>query len=361
MTAKRYAISSASAHAQIDPEGGQISRLILRHHGREIDALHRAPWLDEQEIQNNEALSPSLRRLAGSFFCAPFGDSEDPQVPAHGHSANARWRITRESPGELEMVCSKLISGAQLSARLGVGEDGPLLYQEHWLSGGAGKLTAAHHPMIHLSRRGRFFCSPKVRIITPSEPLDSGCNLLKSGQSAKELTTVAARAGGFLDLSYLPIGSGHEDFVILVEAAATGIGWSAVLREHEDDIIFVLKPADILPVTMLWFSNGGRQYAPWNGRHLGVIGIEDGRAFGTEGQAAAHNANALNDAGIPTYFELGSDRVHRITHVIGSVARPRHWDALIDITVRNNTVRLTGPRNDTLDLPFRPGFFDGDY
>ena len=57
-----------------------------------------------------------------------------------------------------------------------------------------------------------------------------------------------------------------------------------------------------MPVTMLWISNGGRDFPPWNGATKpGVIGIEDGarRKVGT-GLAARWPENRLTAMGVPT-------------------------------------------------------------
>ena len=53
---------------------------------------------------------------------------------------------------------------------------------------------------------------------------------------------------------------------MLVEAWLAAY-WSAVARPGGGDMALMLKNPAKLPVTMLWYSNGGRSYAPWNGRH----------------------------------------------------------------------------------------------
>ena len=58
---------------------------------------------------------------------------------------------------------------------------------------------------------------------------------------------------------------------------------------------------------MLWFSNGGRDYAPWNGRNVGVLGIEEGRAFSANGFKASVAENALSKTGVPTALKLDPD------------------------------------------------------
>ena len=78
--------------------------------------------------------------------------------------------------------------------------------------------------------------------------------------------------GTIADLTSYPFASAHEDFVALVENTANDLGWAAALRPDKRDIFLSLKNPRDYPITMMWFSNGGRDYAPWNGRHRGVLG-----------------------------------------------------------------------------------------
>lgn len=177
--------------------------------------------------------------------------------------------------------------GARLTKTLILAMDAPILYQSHVIEGGTGALSVAHHPMIHLSGRGFLSVSQKRVALTPETPLEPGRHRLASGERFTDLRTCPATDGGTLDLTSLPIGDRHEDFITLIEASSSTLGWSVVIREEEDDLIFVLKNPRTLPVTMLWHSNAGRDYAPWNGRHTGVLGIEDGRAAGADGHRAS--------------------------------------------------------------------------
>ena len=99
--------------------------------------------------------------------------------------------------------------------------------------------------------------------------------------------TVPLADGTTVDLHNYPVAEGHEDFAMLVEAKGAALGWTAAVRGAEGDLVLSLKnPADF-PVTFLWFSNGGRYYPPWSRRHLGVLGIEEGRAYSSYGHAAS--------------------------------------------------------------------------
>jgi hypothetical protein len=145
----------------------------------------------------------------------------------------------------------------------------------------------------------------------------------------------------------------HEDFVTLVEAGHGGPGWTAVARRAEKDLVLVLKnPAD-LPVTMLWISNGGRDYAPWNGRHRGVLGIEDGRA--AIGHAASLGDNWLKREGVPTAFDLAEGRRIAFRQVVGAVPLDG-GEPPLSVTVRPRHLELAFADGGTRDIPHDGGF-----
>jgi hypothetical protein len=406
-------VSIETAHGALtfDAAAGNVPKLRLRWAGRWIEPLHAAPWRDEPEIQADTRLALVDRRLAGDFFCAPFAGAVDPDVPPHGWTANSTWRVTEQERGRLradlgaaaELADQPLtltlsphagrgdngaagsapspfspskrgegpgrgmrgdahvisVLGATVTKILELADDAPLLYQEHVIEGGAGILPVAHHPMLRLSGAGRFFTSPKRAVLTPNEPLEPGRSRLAYPTRSTDLTRVAAADGETIDLTRWPIGTRNEDFAVLVEAGSTDIGWSAVIREVEDDIVFFLKDPAVLPVTMLWFSNGGRDYSPWNGRHIGVVGIEDGCAPGIGGEAAAALPNPIADEGVPTGLPLSEGRRHVIRHVTGAVPRPAGWTGIADISATGDRLTISDGAGRQMHLPWRRDFLKG--
>lgn len=347
-------VEAATGHGRVavDPALGNIRHLTLIEGGRGIAPLHTAPWVDHPAILGDDAVPPVERRLSGDFFCAPFGGTYDPAVPIHGWPANSPWQITARGTGRVTLVLGRPVMGARITKTLRLADDAPLLYQEHLIEGGSGHLTVAHHPMVRLAGEGRFSCSPKRAVLTPERALDEGRNALALGARSGAIDHVPAAAGGSIDLTRLPIADRHEDFVTLVEAEDSPLGWSAVLREAEGDVVFVLKDPRVLPLTMLWHSNGGRDYRPWDGRHRGVLGIEDGCAAGAAGYLAALGPNPVADEGVPTSLALGAGRVHRIAHVIGAIARPAGWRRVADIRVAHDGLALTGDDGTVVGMPF---------
>ena len=63
---------------------GMIAELRVVRDGRTISMLHKAPWYGEQMPPD---AAPHLGRLAGDFFCAPFGDASADGAPGHGADA----------------------------------------------------------------------------------------------------------------------------------------------------------------------------------------------------------------------------------------------------------------------------------
>lgn len=349
-------LKAGAQRVTLDPSLGTIRDLRLAHAGRVLNPLHRAPWLDEAEVQADMSLLPVERGLSGDFFCAPFGTDGRQDPPCHGWAANSAWTPLSQTE-ELRLTLQRTVFGAQVTKRLRLAE-GPLLIQEHRLTGGAGATTVAHHPMVRLHGKGRLSISPKQRAMTPEAPLEPAHMLRYPAQT--ETPESFPGEDGTIDLTRLPIGMGHEDFVTLVEAQGSPLGWTAVLREAEDDVVFVLKDPAVLPITMLWYSNGGRDRAPWNGRHRGVLGIEDGCGEGAGGLIAALGPNPVRGLGARTVLALAPGRVHVIRHVIGAIARPPGWTRVIDIALTEAGLTLTGTAGDPVVLDFdRSWLFGG--
>jgi hypothetical protein len=356
-------IENGMGRLTFNPAVGNLRHLVFSVDGREIEPLYTAPWVGDDATAAAASAGgrpgpPVVRFLSGDFFCAPFGKSDVEAAPAHGWSANSAWQIVSRRPDHLHCVLLRPVMGATIEKQLRFAPDGPLLYQTHSIIGGAGGLSVAHHPMIKLAGTGCFSTSPKRLAITPDVPLEPGRNRLVCPARSTDLGGFPRTGGGEVDLTMLPIGDRHEDFVTLIEAEGARLGWSAVVRDKENDIVFVLKDPGVLPVTMVWHSNGGRDYAPWNGRVSGVVAIEDGCAAGDGGHRTALADNAIARLGVSTALPLAAGRTHRIGHVIGAVPRPKGWHRVHSIGQSGDTLTLTEAEGASLTLAFEGKFFE---
>ncbi|MDR7221248.1 hypothetical protein [Aminobacter aminovorans] len=294
--------------ATLDLAVGHIADFAITSGARTLKPLHRAPWIDRDDLP--EGLPEGVVRLSGDFLCAPFSRSDVEAAPLHGWPANSAWDLVADeaiSGGRrTSFRLQHKVMGATVDKTLVLRDGHPFLYQEHSFTGGSGAISVAHHPMTEMAAGGRLAFSPKRLAATPpdvTEPNPArGAHLLAYPARSADLTRFPAANGGQTDLTDYSAVRRHEDFVTLVEADHGGMGWTAVARNAEADVVLVLKNPAELPVTMLWISNGGRYYAPWNGRH-GVLGIEDGRS--AIGHAASIGDNWLKQEGIETAFALG--------------------------------------------------------
>jgi hypothetical protein len=289
--------------------------------------LHKAPWHGEAITLPRQA-APHLRRLAGDFFCAPFGDASADAAPGHGWPANSPWShlgTVRENAETIaRFQLDRPAMGATLVKELRLVDRHPFLYQRHVFTGGRPEgFAVANHAMLALPHGARLSFSPKRWWETPATGLETdparGRGLLAYPAKASDPAHFPRADGSDADLTRYPLGERHEDFAVGVEAAGRTFGWTTAARNEEQDIFISLRNAARLPMTMLWFSNGGRDYAPWNGRHVHVLGIEEGINRSLLGHSARQTPNPLDAASVPTSFHLDARGAVEVRHVIGCV------------------------------------------
>lgn len=281
----------------IDPHQGNLRGLRFWDGRKWLDPLHFA-GLDRPE---RDGLPPVRRKTAGDFLSGSTG----------GWTADSPWQVREvvQSGGAAlaRLSLGRFAQGATVEKELSLRQGEPILYQSHLLQGGQGELTLAHHPLVRMARGGRLSFSPKSHALTNSALSEAACE-------------------GPVDLRHSPNRTEGEDLVTLVEAAGNPLGWTAVLRHAEQDIVFILRDPELLPVTTLSYSHGG-----------GVLGIGDGCAPGADGEM--------------------SSAAHTVRHALGAVPCPEGWTHVTEISIDQNTLRLAGDGERVLWLPFDGRFF----
>jgi len=347
-----HQIHSPCASVALDLRVGHLRGFAAQHDNRKLTPLFTAPWAD-QAISHDP---PVERYLSGDFFCAPFAESDIEPAPLHGWSANSAWSLTENiSEAEAIFALNREILGARLFKHLRCAPDAPVLYQCHWFVGGSGAIPVAHHVVTHMQNGGQISHSPKRLALTPDAVVGTDMNALQYPAQSDDLTRFPAPTG-VADLTRFPLSDCHDDFVALIDAQTQQIGWTAVLRNAEDDILIVLRDAAVLPTTMLWFAHGSLRDPPWNGLQ-GVLGIEDGCSGLHSGHRRSLEPSQLTELGVRTALNLRADYVVEIRHAIVAVARPDQWNAIDRITVRNGTLEVTEAGGKQLCLPFDDQFF----
>lgn len=346
-----------------NPEGGIIDELTIDTADGPLQPLHRAPWVRAGETLPPE-VAPVESRLAGDFFCAPFGASA-PDVPIHGWAANGHWTAQgrSESADGALTACYTLdqaVHGARLTKEITLVAGHPIVYQRHVFSGGTGLIPIAHHAMIHVPGGAQLSFSPKAfgktMATAPETEPARGRSIFAYPQTFDTLKAVKLADRKTIDASRYPFDTGHEDLSILAEAPGARLGWSAAVAPKDGFVFFAVKDAARLPETILWMSNGGRSYTPWNSRHRAVVGIE-------EAATAAHATGALagapspSPAGLATGVDLGGEVAVR--YAFGAIRVPAGWSEVVRIEAAAELLVLHDIGGGSVTLPFMGRHFEG--
>lgn len=102
--------------------------------------------------------------------------------------------------------------------------------------------------------------------------------------------------------------------------------WNAVTFPERGYAWFALRDPRQFASTLLWCLNGGRDFPPWNGRHVGVMAIEDVTAYFHDGIAASCERNALADLGVRTCLAPDARGRLTLTYMQGVARLPAGFD-----------------------------------
>lgn len=295
-----FSISSDSTTAWMTLRGNHISPVIFHLGSRDFSPYSCAPWAPG-EHQN---IGPLLDVLRGDFWCLPFGDS--PVGPAHGETACESWTIVSVTTSSVHLRIDAGDTGARVNKMVSVRDGQSALFQEFTISGLNGAYSYGTHPILDLSP----FPAGTARVSTGSlhwasvvpgifsNPDTGETQILNPGAKFEDLAVIPMINGGNLDLSRYPTATAHEDLVMLAQKGdGHQLGWTAVSVPGHAWI--ALKNIQDFPSTLLWISNGGRTQIPWQGRHVGRLGIEDVCSYFHRGLVESRQ-DLLSHMGIPT-------------------------------------------------------------
>jgi hypothetical protein len=205
-------------------------------------------------------------------------------------------------------------------------------------------MCPGHHLMLKFPPEGGLVSTSRLLLgqVAPlpfESPAQGGYQALRPGAMFHWLDQVPQLDGGLADLTRFPAREGFEDLVMLIHEAEEDFAWTAVVFPRQGFVCFALKNPRQLRSTLLWHSNGGRHYPPWNGRHRGVLGIEDVTAYFHYGLAESAGANPVNRQGFPTAVVLTPRRPVVIPYIFGVAAVPSGFGAVR--AIRRETSGIT--------------------
>lgn len=336
--------------------------------GRSVQPFSIAPWTGEKLPAGTP---PLLEVLRGDFLCAPFGGNgtawRGEKHPPHGEAANSRWTFvsaTRErEKTAIHLRLSCQVRRGTIDKRIVLRREHRAIYCEHTLNGFSGPMSLGTHPCLsvpgpegsaRVSAGGWAF--GQVLPVPFENPATGGYSALKVGARFTSLGSVPLAAGGVTDLSRYPARAGFEDLVMLLGKPGRALGWSAVTFPQERWVFLQLKNPEVLRHTVLWHSNGGRHYSPWNGRHRAVLGLEETTSYFHLGLAESAKPNALNRAGYPTAVTLSAKKPLRVAHIFAVAAIPRGFDIVADVEPVAGGVKLVAATGRSTTVEVDLGF-----
>ena len=293
--------------------GGHLAPVSFHLEGRTVSPYAISPWVDEQIGDDMPNL---IKVLRGDFFCLPFGVSDNLPHP-HGATANSDWSLVSSENNKLTLEMEPDDIGGKVTKEISVVGGQHAIYQKHTVSGIEGSFNYGHHPILEFPEEGGP-CSIRTSPIrfgqvypqAFEDPAAGGYSCLKAGATFSSLDQVPLADGSMTSLQEYPARDGFEDLV-LFSAEEGKLAWTVVSFDHYAWIS--LKEPKQFPCTLFWISNGGRHYAPWNGRHRRRLGIEDVCSYFHESVESSRAHQLPNN--IPTVRAFSKDTPTEMNHI----------------------------------------------
>ncbi|WP_448950902.1 hypothetical protein [Labrys neptuniae] len=315
------------SHGQVTVHAGAaaLGRTRFRlEDGRSVEPFHEAPW-----ITAGETVEPGLENLRGDWPCLPFGrlyGADDPLVgawrglvdaplPAAAHPLGASDRLLHGFSAAAPWTLVSLTAEA-ITLGLDYPGDSPIeriTRRIRPIDGEAGldvsvEIQVRHrcirpfgfHPNFALcGEPGSFRIEPGPYRFGLTHPVAEPAARARPDSRFSALSDVAVKTGGSERFDRLPFADDREDILQLC-----GIeGGVHLVDEHERVAWDLSWDTDKLPSCLLWMSNRGRKFPPWNGRHL-CVGVEPVASAFDFGSVIGAGDNPIALAGVRTAIEI---------------------------------------------------------
>lgn len=361
-----WSVRSSTVEAFVTETGGHLAPVIFDRQRRRIQPYSVSPWCEEKVDT-----IPLLKVLRGDFFCLPFGANLAPfrgeRHPVHGETASRKWRFERVDRAggrsTLHLSMRTSVRRGRVDKRITVVDGHNAVYCQHVVSGMTGPMNFGHHATLKFPDcpgSGALTHSPiqfgMVNPTAPENPETFGYSILKPGAKFNRLNRVPTTIGSWADLSRYPARRGFEDIALLATKPVSPFAWVAVTFPQEGYVWFALKDPRVLRQTLLWHSNGGRHYAPWNSRHLNVLGIEDLTSFFAYGLAESARPNLLTKLGLQTCLNLTPKKPLAVNYIMAVAMVPRGFSDTKRIEPTPGGVKLISSAGKSVAVPLGADF-----
>ncbi|MDO4622670.1 MAG: hypothetical protein Q4B22_06930 [Eubacteriales bacterium] len=276
-----------------------------------------------------------MRNLKGEFFASPFGAfpenyenlpenwrknrivREGKAEYAHGYGAHHIWNLCSQKSEQI--VLEIQYPGApieKVQRTITITPKGfRMQVEDRIFIGKDGEITSGIHPMFRLSEtpgKTKITMPSCERICTYPMDLDESSSF-KPDIWVEDLHAVPLKAAGKrIDAACLPFEQHSEDLLLLCNVTDPSF---TIENTEEDYKVRMTWDTEELKHCVLWFSNRGRTFAPWNGTNvcLGVEPVTSAFDFGIE---LSGRNNPLNEAGYRTIREEKKGEILSLKHTI---------------------------------------------
>ena len=297
---------------RIHEDGGMVTGEFVLD-GKRVNPFYFHPW---PEYTDGDLLG----FLKGDFFCVPFGIRPESEIPgyaagqehpekeyAHGYSSNGKWEL-RQCSGDSAQVhinyADSVVDRVEreisfLNGRKGISFKNRVIARENT------RLPIGAHPIFRLPDEPGMarLTVPKAHMICTYPVKTDETSILETNATCTDISSMPLADGGTIDLSRLPLAQHTEEVVMLAGAAEGKVclenlaeGYRAVLAFDHTKV----------PNLLLWISNRGRKFEPWNGRNL-CLGIEPVASAFDFGTAISCSENELSRQGVTTCVSIQKD------------------------------------------------------
>ncbi|NRA87349.1 MAG: hypothetical protein HRU28_08135 [Rhizobiales bacterium] len=286
------------------------------------------------EADSNLQQTSLIANLAGEWPCVPFGNlntalnlpddwpnvknNEIDQFP-HGYGANNVWKINKISQNIIEASIEypKNHPIKKLVRRIELGlENNIINFQLDIFSKQKTEIPFAIHPTFNIDNNSsasyKLEIDDDVRAWTYPVDLEANQSLFKPNQQNVSIKAIQNNEGNIIDVMSLPFSTESEDLLMLVNVKGK-IGPINTVEKYKIELKW---DNNILPNCVLWYSQGGRKYPPWNGRNF-ALGIEPcAAAFDLGKSISCSNQTPLANAGIKTTITLSPEQAFSFKYSI---------------------------------------------
>ena len=297
----------------VETLGGMLGPTVfVLPDGRQVAPFQIAPWANEP---GGEALPAILRRLRGEWPCVPFGSDSD-RAPVgewpgsqhagtvdespHGFGSNNEWRFEDDSGGGIRLTIAYPDTHpiASLERRVTPDANGSALDFELVINVREScELPLGLHPCFRLpAKPGAMHIEVGDEVSGATFPIATDESaIFKQDQFLPRWNDVPLADGSRLDVSRVPLPYDTEELVQLIDMP----GYASLWNSAEGYRVRLKWNGEHYPSALLWFTNRGRKFAPWNGRHL-ALGLEPICSAFDLGQQISASENPISRRGVKT-------------------------------------------------------------